>query len=68
MRLGATCGAPRPTYLPVVAHSAVESPVKSLRGESHLVITLTMASYHPPSLLWLLTMATLLWLLTMAYM
>ena len=24
-------GVPRPTYLPVVAHSAVESPVKSLR-------------------------------------
>ena len=53
------CGAPRPTYLPVVAHSAVESPVKSLRAQSHLVIapTLTVATYYG-FLLRLLSMAT----------
>jgi hypothetical protein len=31
MSVSATRGVPRPTYLPVVAHRAVESPVKSLR-------------------------------------
>jgi len=31
MRESATRGVPRPTYLPVVAHRAVERPVKSLR-------------------------------------
>ena len=31
MSESATRGVPRPTYLPVVAHRAVESPVKSLR-------------------------------------
>ena len=52
------CGAPRPTYLPVVAHSAVDSPVKSLRAQSHPVITptFTVATYYG-FLLRLLTMA-----------
>ena len=31
MSESATRGVPRPTYLPVVAHRAVERPVKSLR-------------------------------------